>query len=82
MKKAVALKYNHELPAPFIISKGKGELANRIVKIARENNVNIVENTMLADNLVEFNVGSFIPEEFYEIIAEILIYVMNIEAIP
>ena len=79
MKKAVAIKYNPELPAPFILAKGKADLANRIIKIARNNNIDIVENNLIAENMVEFDVGAFIPEEFYEIIAEILVYLANIE---
>jgi flagellar biosynthesis protein len=80
MDKAVALKYITDLPAPFICAKGKGELANIIEKIAKENRISIVSDAGLADRLVELDVGTFIPEDLYEVIAEILVFVGNIGA--
>ena len=75
MDKAVALKYTQELPAPFIVAKGKGELARKIKAIADTNGISIVEDQMLAEGLIELELGSFIPEEYYEIIAKIFVFV-------
>lgn len=75
---AVALRYIEDLPAPFIVAKGKRELARRVVRIAEESGVDIVEEPELAEGLFEFHVGSFIPEEMYEIIAHILVQVMKV----
>ncbi|MBN1799306.1 MAG: EscU/YscU/HrcU family type III secretion system export apparatus switch protein [Spirochaetales bacterium] len=75
MDKAVALKYTHELPAPFIIAKGKGELARKIKAIADANGISIVENRILTEGMIELELGSFIPEEYYEIIAKIFVFV-------
>ncbi len=75
---AVALRYIEDLPAPFIVAKGKRELARRLIKIAEDNGVDIVEEPELAEGLFEFDVGSFIPEEMYEIIAQILAQVMKV----
>ena len=77
MEKAVALKYDTSLPAPFVLAKGKGELAKAIKAIALENNVEIARLPELTDALIELPAGSFIPEEFYEIIAELLVFVKN-----
>ncbi|MBN1524485.1 MAG: EscU/YscU/HrcU family type III secretion system export apparatus switch protein [Spirochaetales bacterium] len=74
MKKAVAIRYEKSLPAPFIVAKGRGELALKIKEIAENNNVGIVYDTDLADNLEMIDIGTFIPEEYYQIIAEILIF--------
>ena len=79
MKKAVAIKYEKHLPAPFIIAKGKGELALKIKEIAENYNVGIVYDEDLADNLEVFELGSFIPEEYYQIIAEIYIFLGRLE---
>jgi len=76
---AVAMRYIEDLPAPFIVAKGKHELARRILKIAEENGVEIVDEPELAEGLFEFNVGSFIPEEMYEIIAHILAQVLRVQ---
>jgi type III secretion system FlhB-like substrate exporter len=78
-QKAVAVKYDDSLPAPFIIAKGKGELASAIRKIAKEHNIQIVQSEELADHLIELDIGSFIPEAYYAIIAEILIFVRNLQ---
>ncbi len=75
MEKAVALKYTRELPAPFIIAKGKGDLARKIRTIADANGISIVENHMLTEGLIELELGSLIPEEYYEIIAKIFVFV-------
>ncbi len=75
---AVALRYVEDLPAPFIVAKGKHELAERIVRIARENGVEVVEEPEVTEGLFEFHVGSFIPEEMYEIIAHILAQVLKV----
>jgi flagellar biosynthesis protein len=74
MRKAVAVKYVYELPAPFVIAKGRGELAEKIKEIAIKNDVHIVTDKALADRMIAIDVGSFIPEELYLIIAEILIF--------
>ena len=75
MKKAVAVKYSRELPAPFIVAKGKGELAGKLLKIAREHNIEIIENRDLTESLIKLDIDDFIPEEFYEIMAQIIIFV-------
>ncbi len=71
---AVALKYRaHEMPAPKVVAKGAGFVALRIKELAGENRVPLVENKPLAQGLYHaVNVGDFIPEKFYLIVAELL----------
>jgi type III secretion system FlhB-like substrate exporter len=78
MEKAVAVHYSEELPAPVIVARGKGELARRIRRIAEQHGVYLLVRPELADALVELEVGSLIPEEFYRIIAEILVFVRSV----
>lgn len=78
MEKAVAIHYTEELPAPIILAKGRGALAERIEEIAREHNVHITSEPDLADALIELPLGSLIPEEFYRVIAEILVYIRTL----
>jgi flagellar biosynthesis protein len=78
MEKAVAIKYSEALPAPFILAKGKGHIAEIIKKIAEENGIRLMCMPDLADALIEVETGSFIPEEYYKIIAEILVFVRNL----
>lgn len=76
---AVVLKYIKSLPAPFIVCKGKNKLAEQIKKIAEENDVEIIRQDDLAERLYVFEQGAFIPEELYEVAAEILSFVYNLQ---
>lgn len=71
---AIAIRYNvMEAPAPLILAKGAGRVAERIKEIARQNNVPIRENKPLARALYKVvEVGDTIPEEFYQAVAAIL----------
>ena len=76
--KALAIKYDETLPAPFIVAKGEGELATAIVHIARKNGVPVIERPEAALRLFCLEEGSFIPEECFGIVAEMLIYVHTV----
>ena len=80
MKKAVALEYSEGLPAPIVTATGKGRLAGVIERMAVENGIETVKMTGLADALVELEPGSYIPEEYYQVIAELLVFVYEVGA--
>jgi flagellar biosynthesis protein FlhB len=71
---AVALKYNpKEMPAPKVVAKGAGFIAQRIKEVALQHSVPLRENKPLAQALFySVKVGSSIPEKFYLIVAELL----------
>lgn len=78
---AVALKYDKETAeAPVVIAKGADYLANRIKDVARDNQIEIVENKPLA-RMLYYNVdlGNQIPPELYQMVAEILAYVYGLQ---
>lgn len=80
IKKAVALKYNIENDnAPKITATGQGVAAENIVEKAKENEVTIYEDERLVKELIQFKVGTEVPEELYEIVAEILVFVEGID---
>ena len=78
IKKAVALRYNKGIPAPVITAKGTGYSAEKILEIAVKNGVTVVRNDDLSASLYTFNVGDFITEEYYEIVAEILAFILKV----
>lgn len=79
-KKAVALRYNiEEDVAPKIIAVGKGAVAENIVKVAEENEIMIRQNDKLVKELIQFKVGTEIPPELYEIVAQILVFVETMD---
>lgn len=78
---AVALKYEQNKGrAPVVVAKGEDFLAAKIKEIARENNVEIVENKPLA-RMLYYNVelDEEIPPELYQAVAEVLAFVYNIK---
>ena len=77
-KKAVALRYQREDMAPRIMAKGAGRLAELILRIAKENNIYIEENSSLSEALMQFEVGDYVPEEVYEVVAEILAFIYRL----
>lgn len=80
-KTAVALSYDPEDTAPKIIATGKGKLAERIIDKAREADIPIHEDEVLADTLSRLELGSYIPPELYEVVAEVLVFVDRMDKI-
>ena len=74
---AVALRYvPAEGGAPIVIAKGLDHLALRIKGLCEENNIPVIENKPLARTLhAACDVGSMIPVEFYQAIAEIIHFI-------
>ena len=73
---AVALEYRPEtMAAPVVVAKGRNLLAERIKKIARWNEIPIIENPPLAQALFKAtDVGQSIPPNLYAAVAEILAF--------
>jgi len=81
---AVALKYDAKRhPAPVVVAKGMDSLALRIVKIAEENGVAVMENPPLARGLyAAVDLDKEIPEDYYQAVAEVLAFVYSIKKKP
>lgn len=82
LKKSAALKYDRSKDsAPRIIASGKGNIAEKILKKAREENIPIKKDKDVVEVLAELNIGDQIPEEIYLVIAEILAFLYDLENI-
>lgn len=77
---AVALRYCPEIDgAPIVLAKGQDELALRIVKVAEEAKVPVMENVPLARALyAKAEINSEIPQELYGPVAEVLVYIFKL----
>lgn len=77
---SVALKYDGlTMAAPSVTAKGADHLALRIREIAKENDIPIVENIMLARTLYKtVKVGHGVPRTLYKAVAEILAFVYKL----
>ena len=81
LKQAIALEYDPNDVAPKIVATGRGKLAERIIEEAKEADVPIHEDSKLADTLSKLDIGDYIPPELYEVVAEILVFVDEMEKI-
>ncbi len=72
---ALALKYEEGMmDAPILLAKGAGYVAQRIVEIANEHDVPVLENKPVARSLYQsVEIGEEIPVELYQAVAEILV---------
>ncbi len=78
---AVALKYDvGKSAAPKVVAKGMDNVAQKIKKIAKENDVPLHENVQLARALYKScEVGQEIPEDLFQAVAQILAYIFNLK---
>jgi len=79
---AVALRYEDgRTRAPILVAKGADEVAAKIREIARENNVPIFEAPPLARTIFRnVDIGVEIPAELYVAVAQVLTYVVQLQA--
>ena len=77
---AVALRYKPEEDyAPVVLAKGQDNIAMKIVEIAEENKIAVIENVPLARALyAEAELNQFIPPSLYEAVAEVLVYIFKL----
>ncbi len=80
VKGAVALKYDPPKDeAPVVVASGKGVIAEKILEIASEHDIPIVEDAALLTALLSIEVGSVIPPELYQAVAKVLAFVYKID---
>ena len=78
-KKAAALRYDKTRDlAPKLVAKGRGKMAERIIQMARENNVPLVEDRNLVQVLEALDLNTDIPPELYQAVAEVLVFVYRL----
>lgn len=77
---AVALKYDLEKSqAPFVVATGKGLIADAILEKAKESGVPIQNDPSLVQLLSQLNINESIPEELYQVVAEVFAFVYRID---
>lgn len=75
-RKAVALRYKpYDEHAPRVTAKGTGKTAEEIIRLATEHGIPIQEDPSLVSVLSQLEVNDHIPEELYQVVAEILAFV-------
>lgn len=78
---AVALAYDESMPAPRVVAKGRGAVAQRIREIAQEHNVPLLEAPPLARALyAHTELDQTIPPALFRAVAEVMAYVYQLNA--
>lgn len=75
-KKAVALRYDKKKDnAPNVVAKGDGEIAKKIISLAKDSNIPIKEDADLVELLSKVEVNHEIPPQLYKAIAEVFTFI-------
>lgn len=79
-KEAVALTYDPlGGEAPKVIAKGKGKIAENILKKAAEHDIPIQEDPSLLELLGQLDIDESIPEELYQAVSEVFAYIYHVD---
>jgi len=77
--KAVALKYDRDKDrAPHVVAKGKGNVADKIIEIAKQFDVPLYADKNLVQVMEALDLETQIPPELYRAVAEVLIFVYRL----
>jgi len=77
--KAVALKYDEKKDrAPRITARGRGEIAEKIVAIAKANHIPLYQDKNLVQILEALDLETEIPPELYRAVAEVLAFIYRL----
>ena len=79
-KKAAALAWEPGRDdAPRLIAAGKGPLADRILSLAEEAGIPVLEDHPLAEPLQSLEPGCEIPPELYRLAAEVYLFLAELD---
>lgn len=78
-KKAAAISYDPSKGAPVIVAEGRGYIAEKILEEAEKNNIPVYKDSKLATLLTELEAGTQIPEALYDVMAQVLIFVSDMD---
>jgi flagellar biosynthesis protein len=79
IKRAVALSYTPgEDSAPKVLASGRGLIAEKILEIAKANDLPIRDDPILAEALSQVDLNQAIPPELYAVVAEVFAYVYRV----
>lgn len=77
---AVALSYGVKHPTPVVVAKGYGDIADTIVRVARESGLYVHSSPELVKLLMHVDLDARIPPELYVAVAEVLAWLHQLES--
>ncbi|MDR1533002.1 MAG: EscU/YscU/HrcU family type III secretion system export apparatus switch protein [Clostridiales bacterium] len=78
-QRAVALKYSPGDVAPSVVAKGTGYVAERILEKGEASDIPVYKDPELASELTRLEIGENIPPELYEVVAQVLIFISDLD---
>ncbi|SDI38875.1 flagellar biosynthesis protein [Alteribacillus persepolensis] len=75
---AAVVKYDDK-EAPRVTAHGSGEVAQQILSLAEENNIYMQQDPGLLEHLLDMDLGENVPPQLYSVIAEILLFIEEME---
>lgn len=79
-RRAVALAYSGErLDAPRVVAKGYGSVAEHIIALANQEGIFVHDSPELVTLLMQIDLDERIPESLYQVIAELLVWINEID---
>ncbi|HAQ06636.1 MAG TPA: flagellar biosynthesis protein FlhS [Bacillus bacterium] len=77
---AAVIKYDEEQgKSPSVVAQGTGAVAEKIIELAKKNNVHLQEDSSLLQNLLDIDLGDSVPPQLYGVIAEVFILLEELE---
>lgn len=76
---AVAIRYDQKDAAPRVVAKGYGNIADTIIRTAKEHDLYVHESPELVNLLMQVNLDAQIPPQLYVAIAELLAWIYTLE---
>ena len=78
-RSAVSLRYDNRVnKSPVVTAKGRGVIADKIISLAKANNVPIKEDPDLVHLLSKVDLNREIPASLYQVVAELLSFVYKL----
>lgn len=72
------MKYKiYEDNAPKVIAKGSGEIADKIIKKAKEYNIAVFQNEELTNMLMKIDIDTEIPPKLYQAVVEVFVWLRD-----
>lgn len=79
LESAVALTYGVGQPAPQVVAKGRGLVADAIIRQARLHGIHVHESPELVSLLMQVDLDQHIPPQLYRAVAELLAWLYRME---
>ncbi len=76
--RAIALYYD-QINDPVVVAKGEGKIATAIIQTGKNHHIHLHEDPNLMEQLSHLDIGDSIPQQLYQIIAEIIAFVYMLE---